>query len=528
MQNIYPWHVNNIIRHKSRCSNVTCRGFAKHTGITYQNLKIPSFLFLNFLVEGTGNNLFNNFKDSCVLEQTLKLGRHQLELLCGLMASQGHFFSISKILGFFYKFDNMIQEKLTKGFDTFREAYVSKSDVSSKGPFCLSRKCVRPWKGAIYFVVYKGPERNESEEEYWMKRLQFSKSLNNLPNLTLESYMENSTKGQLPTKKPRLDLGKPDADSDLFVNKPAESLSPVHQDFESMPEDLFNLYDENNNKSQAETDDDTFMNKNSFENDGEMTENVTDSIAEEDVSSESNDEEDIGSECDDIEETFNDVTETESHNSKCSIDYRLQTFQDIGRYMQNNPGSFYDHSTNLWFCSICQHFAGNQGKSRSWVDVGVCLGTNPGRALKRHFLSEFHKKNLELKHLFGKVKSKEKPSQLLNMLKNFTTLSEKNQMAENREVFKILFRTAHYIIKKMMSNLTYSSLVQLISDCGSKALQKFILKSPKNATYLSSKTFNNILNVLNSFTEDTLLESLKAAEFVTIFHDETTDISNHS
>ena len=270
------------------------------------------------------------------------------------------------------------------------------------------------------------------------------------------------------------------------------------------------------------------MNKNSFENDGEMTENVTDSIAEEDVSSESNDEEDIGSECDDIEETFNDVTETESHNSKCSIDYRLQTFQDIGRYMQNNPGSFYDHSTNLWFCSICQHFAGNQGKSRSWVDVGVCLGTNPGRALKRHFLSEFHKKDLELKHLFGKVKSKEKPSQLLNMLKNFTTLSEENQMAENREVFKILFRTAHYIIKKMMSNLTYSSLVQLISDCGSKALQKFILKSPKNATYLSSKTFNNILNVLNSFTEDTLLESLKAAEFVTIFHDERTDISNHS
>ena len=27
-------HVNNIIRHKVRCSNVTCGGFAKHTGIT--------------------------------------------------------------------------------------------------------------------------------------------------------------------------------------------------------------------------------------------------------------------------------------------------------------------------------------------------------------------------------------------------------------------------------------------------------------------------------------------------------------
>ena len=59
-------------------------------------------------------------------------------------------------------------------------------------------------------------------------------------------------------------------------------------------------------------------------------------------------------------------------------------------------------------------------------------------------------------------------------------------------------------------------------------MQKFIIKSPKNATYLSERTFENILKVLNSFTEEPLLKSLQASKYVTLFHDETTDVTNHS
>ena len=106
--------------------------------------------------------------------------------------------------------------------------------------------------------------------------------------------------------------------------------------------------------------------------------------------------------------------------------------------------------------------------------------------------------------------------------------SEASKIAENRSVFKILFRTSHFLIKKMMSNETYSSLVKLISDCGSQVLKKFIIKSPKNATYLSRQTFQNILKVLNKYTEEPILKYLDQSNFVTLFHDETTDISNHS
>ena len=58
----------------------------------------------------------------------------------------------------------------------------------------------------------------------------------------------------------------------------------------------------------------------------------------------------------DSDTAMDEVQSSENHSSKCQLDYRLLTFQDMGRYMNNNPGSYYDHSKNLWFCSICQSF----------------------------------------------------------------------------------------------------------------------------------------------------------------------------
>ena len=81
--NTFSNHVNNIIRHKVRCSRRGCGGLAKHTGIFPENLKIPPFLFLNFHLMGSPSYYHNDFKDSCVLKQDLQLGKTNLNLLCG-------------------------------------------------------------------------------------------------------------------------------------------------------------------------------------------------------------------------------------------------------------------------------------------------------------------------------------------------------------------------------------------------------------------------------------------------------------
>ena len=229
------------------------------------------------------------------------------------------------------------------------------------------------------------------------------------------------------------------------------------------------------------------------------------------------------------EESENDkLLSMESHVSKCKVDYRLQTLQDLGRYQKNNPGAYYDHYENSWFCATCINFGGIRKTGTAWVDKGVKLGENPARAFQRHFLSDFHLQNLNFKKLFGSIRSDQKPNHIVEMLTSYKVLNNENQKKENREVVKILIKTAHYQIKHMMSNMSYPSLVKLISDCGSEFLKKFMIKSPKNASYLSLRTFDNLLHVLNSFTEEPLLLSLRKSKFVTIFHDETTDVSGCS
>ena len=87
-------HVDHILGLKVRCTIEACSGRAKHRGILHENLKIPPFLFLNFHVVGNPNNYHNYLKDSCMLEENIHLGKHSLKLLCGLMVTQLHFFSI--------------------------------------------------------------------------------------------------------------------------------------------------------------------------------------------------------------------------------------------------------------------------------------------------------------------------------------------------------------------------------------------------------------------------------------------------
>ena len=127
------------------CTNVSYRGLARHTGIEVDNMKLPSFLFLNFILEGPSNTYCNSFKDSCILEEELKIGNQNLELIHGLMSSQQHFFSICKVFGLFYKFDNMIRETKAVGYPSFKEAYMSKKRKieNDECTFDLSSKSVR-------------------------------------------------------------------------------------------------------------------------------------------------------------------------------------------------------------------------------------------------------------------------------------------------------------------------------------------------------------------------------------------------
>ena len=156
----------------------------------------------------------------------------------------------------------------------------------------------------------------------------------------------------------------------------------VEEGLEQESDCMTQLDNENNLLGVVESDmdcDDMCTGEKSSSSSSDVEELDEDKLEEESISDYGND-------------VMDEVQACESHSSKCNIDYRLYTFQDIGRYMKNNPGSYYDHSKNLWFCSICQNFGGvgKQSKSDVWVNKGVRLGNVPGRIFRRHFSSEFH------------------------------------------------------------------------------------------------------------------------------------------
>ena len=49
----------------------------------------------------------------------------------------------------------------------------------------------------------------------------------------------------------------------------------------------------------------------------------------------------------DSDSAMDEVQASENHSSKCHLDYCLLTFQEMGCYINNNSGSYYDHSKIL-------------------------------------------------------------------------------------------------------------------------------------------------------------------------------------
>ena len=117
--------MKKIVRRKIRCES--CRGLPKLVEVNSSDIKLPSFLFLNFILEDDSGNFVNNFKDSCLLEPFIKIEGSNLELISAVMSSNMHFFAISKMLRFFYKFDNMVHDDLACPYLSFEEAYINKS-----------------------------------------------------------------------------------------------------------------------------------------------------------------------------------------------------------------------------------------------------------------------------------------------------------------------------------------------------------------------------------------------------------------
>ena len=469
--------ISRVSKLKVKCSS--CQGHPKHF-IQQGGFKFGNFFIINFgiVTPETGGELSLNCRDSCILKENLELDGNCLTLNSVLFASRQHFYTICKIQGFYYKFDNMIQAKTSHGYSSLFEAYTGRT-CSNQKQFILNKSTVSYRNGLPFFAVYVIQSRTHKNFE---DEIAANLSLNDLPVLLRN---ETTDDGDNFKKDINCNIVSPPSDgrtSENVSEETEEDVSSIHGDTVD-PQDL-----------------------------EDIEEDSTD-----DVKSVEDIEEDM--------DTTDEDEETVTENVK--IDYRLQDLQDLGRYQKNNPGSYFNHFENAWYCSICQNFSKSGTSKRPWVEIGVKLKRSPGRKFRKHFESKFHKDNCEMKLNFERARQGGKHSNIINLLKSMSNTPE-DEVSANRDVVKIMFKIVLYQVKNMVANIKYSSLLKLVADCGAEALKKFIIKRGKNATYMSVKTFDKMVHVLNEFIEKPLLVSLRKSRNFCVYHDETTDIQNHS
>ena len=206
----------------------------------------------------------------------------------------------------------MIQTEATKGFNTFKEAYNGKVSTPPESKFHLNKTSLKPRKGAVYFAIYQGGDRNEMGESDWAKKVEYMQKVNDMPN-----FVANMVE-TVPIRETPVVSAVGDKVEEEVLEDDGDCMTQV-EDEDNLPEsveseaDCYDMYtgDESNPSSPSDVED---MDEDKFEN----------------------------KKC--KEKTTVMMGMCESHSSKGNIDYRLYTFQDMGRYMKNNPGSYYDHS----------------------------------------------------------------------------------------------------------------------------------------------------------------------------------------
>lgn len=208
-------------------------------------------------------------------------------------------------------------------------------------------------------------------------------------------------------------------------------------------------------------------------------------------------------------------------SKKAKIDLR----QDLSKYQYNYPWMYWNVPKNGYICKFCELFS--TGTETKWVEVGVNLGTHPSRKIEKHRDSERHIKST---HRYAEVnaaflaKSRKKPiyQQILDSVKD----KDKSERARNRDILKKLFLIAHFIARKYWAQRNFEDLVRFIASLGVEDLIYHLENAPDDATYLSSTSVTEFIDIIAKNIENKLLTSLRNASYYTLLADESTDEQN--
>jgi hypothetical protein len=204
------------------------------------------------------------------------------------------------------------------------------------------------------------------------------------------------------------------------------------------------------------------------------------------------------------------------------------------RYERLFPWLYYSVAKTGYICKYCELFSSESGaqKDVKFCTKGVILGTHPTRKLSKHSECDRHKKAEEKyvkakETIFRKQGGQLQVDHMLRKTEDFSNTEMFSKTKErNRSVLKKLFQICYFIIRKKWAQANFEEVVRFVASLGVDDLKEHLENCPSFATYLSSTTVTELINILGEFIEIKLLRDLRSCDFYTLMADESTDDAN--
>ena len=81
------------------------------------------------------------------------------------------------------------------------------------------------------------------------------------------------------------------------------------------------------------------------------------------------------------------------------------------------------------------------------------------------------------------------------MLKKHSDEIQSKNDKNNRSVLKIMFPVGLYMVKHRCPNDAFPDLMKLLANSGSVEIKKYLFDCPKNANYMSPRSYKELLKV---------------------------------
>lgn len=211
------------------------------------------------------------------------------------------------------------------------------------------------------------------------------------------------------------------------------------------------------------------------------------------------------------------------------------------KWRKEYPWLSYSQQQNGVYCLRCVLFSGSDSRGKHPVALGS-LVTRPlnkyKKALeifKKHSANEYHKMAMLKSTNFRNIY--ECPDKAVNILMETKKL---NIMKSNRERLIPIVKTIMLCGRENIplrghrddgelsderSQGKFRALLQFRIDAGDSLLQKHLDTAPRNATYLSKTTQNQLIECCHTLIIRKIINKVKEAKYYAILCDETTDAS---